>query len=61
MNKSYLEIRATCQLISYERKLAAGCPLYIETYRDSTHEYCALFSLTSTSPLPVTITITPLQ
>ena len=56
MNKSYLEIRATCRLVSYDRKLAAGCPVYIETYRDNTHEYCAIFSLDSDSSLPVTIT-----
>lgn len=56
MNKSYLEIRATCKLVGYERKLAAGCPVYIETYRDSTHEYNAIFSLSSTSAIPVTIT-----
>lgn len=56
MNKGYLEIRATCGLVSYERKLAAGRPLYIETYRDDTHEYNALFTLDSTSPFPLTIT-----
>ena len=56
MNKGYLEIRATCTLISYERKSAAGCPIYIETYRDDTHEYSALWSLDSTSPFPLTIT-----
>lgn len=56
MNKSYLEIRATCKLVTYERKWAAGCPVYIETYRDATHEYNAIFSLDSTSPFPITIT-----
>lgn len=55
-NKSYYEIRNTSKLISYEHKFAAKCALWIETYQDDTYEYHALFTPSSTSLLPNTIT-----
>lgn len=55
-NKSYHEIRQTAKLINYEYKLAAKYGLWIETYRDDSHEYCALFSPETISELPITIT-----
>lgn len=56
MNKSYNELRATCMLVDYNYKLAAKCGLWVEHYVGETHEYFALFSETSTSQLPLTIT-----
>lgn len=56
MNKGYNEIRETCLLVDYSYKLAAKCGLWVEHYVDENREYFALFSETSTSQLPLTIT-----
>lgn len=55
-NLSYIEIRETCWLVGYNYKLAAKHGLWVEHYVDEQREYFALFSQTSTSPLPLTIT-----
>lgn len=58
MNKSYHEIRNSCLLVDYCYKLAGISGLWVETYQDNLHEYCALFSSddTTISTLPLTIT-----
>lgn len=54
--KSYHEICKTCLLVGYNYKLAAKHGLWVEHYVDEQREYFALFSETSTSQLPITIT-----
>jgi hypothetical protein len=58
MNKSYHEIRHTCQLVDFQYKLAGNSGLWVEVYQDDTHEYRALFPKDTTlvTDLPITIT-----
>jgi hypothetical protein len=57
-NKSYYEIRATSKLIDYDMKFAGKHPIWIETYKDESKTYRAIFSPDSLSHLPSTITQT---
>lgn len=58
MIKGYNEIRATCELVSYDHKLACNAGLWVEEYMDYDNNriYHALFTETGTSHFPNTIT-----
>jgi len=58
MNKSYNEIRKTCLLVDFQYRLAGNSGLWVEVYKDKTHEYHALFPKDTTlvTDLPLTIT-----
>jgi hypothetical protein len=60
MNKSYCEIRETCQLLDYSYKLAGKYGVWVEHYRDETREYFALFGEYATD-IPTTITYLDLE
>jgi hypothetical protein len=60
MNKSYTQIRETCQLLDYSYKLAGKYGVWVEHYRDQEREYFALFGDTATD-MPTTITYLNLQ
>lgn len=52
----YNEIRKTCKLIDYLYRKAANGDMWIEVYQNDKYEFRALFSSTSTSHFPMTVT-----
>lgn len=61
MNKGYWDIRNTCQLVEFTRKLAGNSVLWVEHYIDGDNNYYALFTDTGTSQLPITTISTSLN